>query len=166
MSPKKSTAPRPFRSLGLSLAILAVFFFFGFIPLIPALFVILLRLQGRIFEPVSLAFWLAPALGLLTMVVCVFAWLGRPPYIRILFLACTVLSAALSILFAVRPELLNFIGARAGGISYGSSLDGVLRGTLQCLLPLRLFVLAYVLWYVNRPPSRAFYDQSRLTVRL
>jgi len=68
---------RRFRPLGLSLAILAVFLTLGFFPLIPALFVVLLKAEGHTIDPGESAFWLPSLVGIVVLVLSVFAWIGR-----------------------------------------------------------------------------------------
>ncbi len=142
-----------FRPLGLSLAILATFLMFGFLPLVPALFIVLLRLQGRTLEPVYPTFWLPPILGVIVIILCVFAWAGRPPRVRLTFLIALLFSALVNGYGALRPDQLKLVSELSGG-----SLDSVFRGLTLCLLPMQILVFVYTVWYINRAPARAFFD--------
>jgi hypothetical protein len=157
---RKRASTRPYRSLGLSLAIIGAFSFLGVLSGLPALLVILLRLEGRVFEPRNGAFWAVPLSAALLMVVCFFAWAGRPRRIRIIFIVLTVLTAALNIYTTFRPDLLNFVSDGAGGFVVGSSFESVFSGYLRCMLAPRILVTLFVVWYCRRPVVRAFYGEA------
>ena len=123
---------RRFRPLGLSLAILAVFLTLGFFPLIPALFVVLLKAEGHTIDPGESAFWLPSLVGIVVLVLSVFAWIGRPPRARSLFLIASVLAMLV---------------------------------TLYALIPIRLLVLLYTLWYLNRAPARTYFARPANAVK-
>jgi hypothetical protein len=147
---------RAYRSLGLSLAIMGVFVLFGVFSIFPGLLVVLVRLQGHVYEPVNgLFFWGTQFVGVAMMVVCVFAWVGSPRRIRIYFLVFMVLALASSILISLRPEVMNFMGLP--GVPMGSSLSNVFESYLRCLLPWRIILFIYVIWYCNRPVVLKFY---------
>ncbi len=150
----KSTAPvRNFRPLGLTLAILAVFVVFGFLPIVPTIFVLMLGAEGHPLAPDDALFWLSPLLGLVVMVLSVFAWIGRPARIRGLFLAASALALAADLYATFRPGVLSFNSGISGG-----SLDSLFQNALLCLIPVRVLILLYTIWYVNRAPARAYYD--------
>lgn len=145
-----------FRPLGLSLAILLSFLFFGFWPLVPALFVLLLRLQGRDFTPVYSSFWLPSAAGAGVIILCIFAWLGRPTRVRWIFLGAVLLSAIAGVYSVLRPDQMTFVLEFSGG-----SLDSVFRSVQLCVLPMQLLALLYTLWYTNRAPAREFFSEAQ-----
>ncbi len=149
---------RRFRPLGLSLAILAPFFADGFFSLIPTLFVILLSLEGHPLIPTEGAFWLPPLFGVILIVLSIFAWFGRPTWIRGIFLLIVTLATFSNVYEAIRPSQLTF--TQTQGIS-GGTLGNAFQQALLCLAPLRLFILAYTLWYVNRAPARAFFAPDK-----
>ena len=64
---------RPFRTLGLSLAVIAVFFLLGFVPLVPAIFVGILALEKHPTSPAESEFWLGPVFAVAVIVTCVLA---------------------------------------------------------------------------------------------
>ncbi len=145
--------PQRFRPLGLTLAILAAFLVYGFLPVLPALFVLLPRLQGHMLMPADSSFWLSALAGLLVMVLCVFAWIGRPSRVRLLLMGVLLAAAAINLYTTLRPSSLQFEIGIGGG-----SLDSLFHGALLCLLPLQFLVLVYTLWYCSRAPARAFYE--------
>jgi len=152
---------RRFRPLGLSLAILAVFLTLGFFPLIPALFVVLLKAEGHTIDPGESAFWLPSLVGIVVLVLSVFAWIGRPPRARSLFLIASVLAMLVTLYEAIRPARLDFSG---GGIS-GGSLDNAFQSIQLALIPIRLLVLLYTLWYLNRAPARTYFGRPANAVK-
>src|SRR5579859_4811025 len=95
----------PGRTIGLWLALLAVFIFFGLIPLIPPLFIGILHLEGHDLIPSDGSFWVPPIVGLCTIVACVFAWFGRPRSSRELFLAVATLAAVVNFYSAAYPVI-------------------------------------------------------------
>lgn len=153
---RKSERRTSYRSLGLSLAIISVFVLFGVFSALPAVLVILLRLQGHVYEPVNGAFWLIPLIGLTTMVVSVFAWIGAPRRIRVYFLLMMTLAMIVNLLISVRPDLMNFSGL-SSGVPMVSSFSPIFENYLRCLLPLRIVVFLFVIWYCNRQIVRDYY---------
>jgi len=147
------TNGQPFRTLGLSLAIIVVFFLLGFIPIVPAIFVGILGLEGHPTTPTDGRFWLGPVFAVAVVVTCMLAWIGRPRRAGVYF----QIAAAFSTLVAVYDALhaTAVIGFNTG--IGGGNLDNFFRTIATCLLPIRLTVLAYTLWYVNRVPARAFF---------
>ena len=147
----------PGRTVGLWLALLGVFIFFGLVPLIPPLFIVILHFEGHNLSPSDSAFWAPVVVGLLTIVTCVFAWAGRPRSARGLFLAVATLAAVVNFNAAAHPASLTSGGGGLGG----GNFDSVLQTLGNCLIPIRIVILLYTLWYVNRAPARAFYAARR-----
>ncbi len=145
-----------FRPIGLSLAIVGSLLVFGFFPLIPALFVVLLALQGHHLSPEGLEFWAPAVMGILAIGVCAIAWRGRVRWGRIAFLVCTLLALAVNLYATFKPTELRFTSGMGGG-----SLDGLFRGLVLCLVPIRLLTALYCLWFVSRAPARAFYEGKK-----
>lgn len=143
----------PGRTIGLWLALLTVFIFFGLTPLVPPLFIAVLHFEGHTFSPSDGSFWVPPIVGVLTIITCIFAWFGRPRGSRELFLAMATLAAVVNLYAAARPAILISSGNAFGGGSFDSSLQSI----GNCLIPLRILTLLYALWYINRAPARAFY---------
>jgi hypothetical protein len=150
------STPRVYRSLGLSLAIIGVFALFGVFTILPAVLVLILRLQRVVYEPANVFFWIIGLIGLAVMVVSVFAWFGAPRRIRIYFLLTMMLAMLANILISIRPDLMSFAGIVAGTQLVGS-FGPIFEGYLRCLLPLRIVLFLYVIWYCNRPIVRDFY---------
>lgn len=148
--------PRVYRSLGLSLAIIGVFVLFGVFSALPALLVFLVRLQGHVYEPVNAIFWVIPLIGLAVMVVAVFAWIGAPRRIRIYFLLTMVLAMIANLVISTNPSLMDFAGLNSGQ-GMISSFGPIFESYLRCLLPLRIILFLYVIWYCNRQIVRDFY---------
>lgn len=150
------STPVHFRSLGLSLAIIGVFVFFGLFSLLPAALVIILRLQGRTFEPSSPWFWTLAASGLALMVICVLAWIGAPRRIRLYFIIGTVLAFALNAYLTARPQLLDFVVGTPDQ-PLVTSAESLFTSYVNCLLPFRFVTALFVVWYCNRRIVREFY---------
>jgi len=146
-----------YRSLGLSLAIIAVFALYGIVPTLPALLIVIVRVQGRTFQPINGAFWALPIIAIGTMAVCVFAWVGAPRRARVMFIGIVLLGALVNGFATYRTDLLTFVSALDGGVILGNSFDPIFAGALRCLLPIRVALALFVVWYCNRAVVRAFY---------
>jgi membrane protease YdiL (CAAX protease family) len=162
---------KPKRTFGLSLAILASIFIFSVLPLMQVGVVLLLdaRIQqatadlqlgtqaplavGGNFTGVSTAALAAQtSMGVGFLVIAIFAWVGRPPFIRWVMmaavLALTAIQGVITLITLFTPPDVS------AGIDSGNA---VAQPLLWLRLALILFVPLYVLWYMNRAPARAFY---------
>lgn len=157
---------RPPRTLGLSLAIILSVVLFTILPLLPVIWVILFRIRisetcstfgiadnamcgAELFGVDEPSFVFLGVLGILFLFVAIFAWHGRPPWIRFVMLAAVVLFTLLILVVTLLP--LFTPPDPAQGMS--TSLN-----ELICFVwPPFLLIPAYIIWYMNRGPARAFY---------
>ncbi len=151
--------PTAYRSLGLSLAIIVVFALYGVVPILPGLLLVFVRFQGRTFQPINGAFWALPILGIGTIAVCVFAWIGAPRRARVMFIGIVLLGALVNSFATFRTDLLTFVSALDGGVILGNSFDPIFAGALRCILPIRVTLALFVVWYCNRAVVRAYYEK-------
>jgi len=147
---------RRYRPLGLSVAILAAALLYGVLPLLPVLLMVWLNFQGRIMgaEIVSWLGWLNAALGLLTLLASVLAWVGRPSWSRWMLIGLVVLATALRLV-----QEAQVLFSRSSGIGeVGGNLSGLGQPLALCQIPLLILTPLYIAWYMNRAPARAFYQ--------
>jgi hypothetical protein len=155
---KNAAKPEPrYRPLGMIIAILATAFLYGIIPLVPVGMAGLISLEGHNLSGADLPFsGLDIAAGILILVICVMAWIGRPRWIRWVLIICVWLATAYDIerfVQALQPGSLN------QGLS-GGSLTELTQSALPCVIILLLGVPLYITWYMNRAPARAFYRRD------
>ncbi|MCB9451887.1 MAG: hypothetical protein H6672_10635 [Anaerolineaceae bacterium] len=158
---------KPGRPLGVSLAIVMSVIWFSVLPLLQVGLVLLIhqRFQNIDFassgvQPVAtggdflgVPIWMLAfqaAFGAAFLIVAVFAWRGRPRWMRQALPGAVGLLTGVILIFTLQqafsqPDL-------QAGIS---SVDGtsLLKGDFLGSLLLMLFVI----WYMNRGPARAFY---------
>lgn len=163
---------KPGRPLGLILAIAASVLLYTVVPLMLVGQVLLVEqhfnrmepaipIDGDVFAPIAsggdlrgqIADWhllLQTALALGFLLLALAAWRGKPPLVRYLFSGAVILLTV----FTLLPMLLSTGGDQ--GLS-GGSLDATLRslGLVQALM--YIVVPIYVVWFLNRGPSRAFF---------
>lgn len=164
--------PRPPRTLGISIAILASVCLYTCFPLTQVMFLLLVRdrLQTQ-FNPVDPGIELAPAafggdilgfdsarvlaqalIAVLFLLVAALAWRGKPTAIRWIFIAAVVLLSAGNILLLVNtlinPQTL------ATGLDSGDAANRSLLTTQLCIT---VAIPLYVVWYLSRGPARAFF---------
>lgn len=157
---------KPGRPLGLSLAIVLSILIFALLPLLQAGFVLLLRQQfaniefleeggayGGSIDGISDARLIFSSVsGLLFLVIGVMAWRGKPQIIRYVFVAAVIVITAASI--GVSLLTLN----ASATIEQGIDSSGQLGDTLLIFqMAVSVLIAAYVIWYTNRGPARAFY---------
>lgn len=162
---KSSTKPakkavRRYRPLGVSIAILATAALYCILPIFPALLIgiVALRRPGDISDlagqflggPLG---WISAVLGLITLLVCVFAWLGRPARSRWTLIGLVWLATALRLI-----QTAQALAAHSSVGTVGGSGDAVTRSIALCQLPMLILVPLYITWYMNRAPARAFYS--------
>jgi hypothetical protein len=164
---------KPGRPFGLSLAIIASVMLFTLIPLMQVSMVLLVqyRLQSTTLsigsdsgevQPIAVggdftgvsdsALFVQTLLGLAFLMIAVFAWRGRPSFIRSVFVAAvggltllTLVASALPLL--AQPDLQS-------GFDSGA---GISHSLLSTRIVFSLLVPLYVVWYSNRAPARAFF---------
>ncbi|MBC8170629.1 MAG: hypothetical protein H7X77_03120 [Anaerolineae bacterium] len=165
---------RPGRPLGLTLAILATAFIFSIVPLL-RLGLDLLIMQhfnsltwpslpygeGEV-EPIFSGgethlvnlpeLLLVSTLGTAFLIVAIFAWRGKPVWIRfILYWGVLCLDVIYTLL--ILRSILMPVSLEQGL----TSIDGTLRSSQIGYLVMIILVSLYLLWYMNRAPARAFY---------
>ncbi len=160
---------KPGRPLGVTLAIVASVMLFTVFPLMIVAMVLLvqshfqnLNFDGSDLEPIAMGgdfMGVPPAslgiqviLSLVFLVIAIFAWRGRPPFIRYVILVAVLVLTGIT--FAVTIAENTSPQNLPQGMS---SLDSMLRSGSCGLLVLDLLVSLYVAWYLNRGPARAFY---------
>lgn len=158
---RRDLAQTVYRPLGLTIAILATGVFYGLMPLLEVYF--LRRLdataeEAYILGGVDTTTWttVQGIIGGAILVVCVLAWIGRPPWIRWVLIGAILVPTAIS-LFRVFEAWTDPINPITGG-----QAQETVQGFLRCQGPLLILVPLYVLWYLNRAPSRAFYRRIPL----
>lgn len=143
-----------YRPLGLTIAIVSIAIGYGIIPMLPILLILWSQITRR---NVGVDFvggptgWFDVGLGALTLLGCLFAWVGRPYGVRRALLALVWMR---TLLIAVR--IVEAVTAPAVVIGeVGGTFSGATG--LLCQLPLILFIPLYATWYLNRAPARQFY---------
>lgn len=161
---------KPARPFGVTLAILLCVLFFSVIPLISVGSRVMIERHiagnqtfmmpdGSTVDAVSGvdeggalddgAVRVQIAVSVVFIVVAFFAWRGRSNVMRYLFMAA-VIGIALVLLYQ------NFVLFRDSGFEGGTG--AALLGFVRNINILFLILLpAYVVWYLNRAPARAFY---------
>jgi hypothetical protein len=165
------THSRPQRPLGLTLAILLCVLFFSVLPMmqaIPILWVnyhfnttVQARLVDNPYDPYFVGMSLpgvniAPlVVAVLFLVVAVLALRGRPRGIRYILLISVLAVAAINIIGNIQASLA------AVDLSKGFDSSTLPRGQIDWQsVGFNIFVTLYTVWYINRAPARAFYDQA------
>jgi hypothetical protein len=149
-----------FRPLGLTIGILAAFVLFGFWQIIK--FYIAYRLnagQGNFIVggfPYDTWTKAGGIAGVLIMTCAIFAWMGKPSFMRWGFQILVLVSG-----FLLIGESFYRLYGPTDIVGMGS-LNDVASDTAKCLIPTQLGTLIYVLWFMNRAPARAFYTQTPL----
>lgn len=164
---------KPPRTLGIAFAILASVCLFSCLPLTQS--VILYALASRstlefpepstvegevtpVFQGNSLIGLESPQLMIQTVLAVVFliigilAWRGKPPYIRLIFMAAVLLLSVGNI--ALLYSSLTTPPDIAAGFDSGADIARQLNITYLCV---SLAIPLYVIWYMSRGPARAFY---------
>jgi hypothetical protein len=158
---------RPGRPLGVSLAIFASVMLYTVFPLMIVAMVLLVarHFQNIDFgelQPLAVGgdfLGLSPAtlviqaiVALVFLVIAIFAWRGRPAYIRYVMLAAVILLTLYSLAMTIMPTLTN------QNLPQGiSSLDSLMSSVSCGQFAMSALVSLYVVWYLNRGPARAFY---------
>ncbi len=160
---------RPGRPLGVSLAIFASVTLFTVFPLL--LVAMVLRVQQHIsnasfgvagFQPIAVGgdfmgvnpvnLGIQAIVSLAFLVIAVFAWIGRPAFIRYVMLGAVIVVTIFSLLVTISQTFGQ------PDVSQGASSLDALMGSVSCgRFALNTLVSLYVVWYLNRGPARAFY---------
>ncbi|MCC7448047.1 MAG: hypothetical protein IT324_11565 [Anaerolineae bacterium] len=159
-STKTASKPAPrYRPLGVSIAILATAALYCLLPIFPVLLlvIVILRRPSDISDlagqfiggPLG---WVSALIGIITLVVCVFAWIGRPARSRWTLIGLVWLATALRLI-----QTAQALSVHSGIGTVGGSGDAVTRSIALCQLPMLIIVPLYITWYMNRAPARAFY---------
>jgi hypothetical protein len=148
-----------YRPLGLTAAILSTAIGYGLLPLTSLLLVAWSALSRRGIG-VELAntprTYVDVSLGVIVLMACVMAWIGRPRGVRMALLVLVWLSTLLQIYYAVGSPLAP---ATASDELIGGNFD--VSRVLICQMPFLLAIATYVTWYLNRAPARQFYAQRQ-----
>jgi hypothetical protein len=152
----KNVANRRYRPLGLTIAILATMGLYGIWPMLPALLLIWVTVRGHqnvggdIIDTVG---WVNTALGFITVVACVMAWVGRPRWSRWLMIVLVLLATVFRLVQTVQALITPncAIGQVCGSLQSLAGPYTLCQGLMLILVPL------YIVWYMNRAPARAFY---------
>ncbi|MDX2139619.1 MAG: hypothetical protein SF123_16155 [Chloroflexota bacterium] len=164
---------KPPRTIGITFAILASVCLFSCLPLTQA--VILFSLASRstlqfpepstvdvevtpVFQGSSLIGLESPqliiqiVLAIIFLIIGILAWRGKPPYIRLVFMATVLLLSAgnIALLYTSLTALPNL----ATGFDSAADIARQLNMTYLCV---SLAIPMYVVWYMSRGPARAFY---------
>lgn len=139
------------RPLGLSIALWACTVLYGLYPLAEATFyLVMTSRRSSIQVPPRVLIGLGLSVGFLLLMVP--AWRGRPPQIRLALTAAVLLLMIINLGFAL-GDLLT----QPEGIIADSATD-LNRAANTCAIPLYVLITAYIVWYLNRYPSRAYYS--------
>lgn len=160
---KSTSSDRVRRPLGLTLAILSIGVLFGLAPLLEVYF--LHRIDATTDDELfllggvdmSLWFWLEAGWGVVILILCVFAWWGRPARIRFILVAAILIPTAVNLFRVI--EAVN----SPNNPVFGGQVQSTMRSYLICQLPLLFVVPLYSVWYLNRAPARAFYRRVPLS---
>jgi hypothetical protein len=153
-------ADRRYRPLGVSIAILATAALYCILPIFPVLLlvIVVLRRPGDLSDlagqflggPLG---WISALIGIITLIVCVFAWIGRPSRSRWTLIGLVWLATALRLI-----QTAQALSTHSSIGVVGGSGDAVTRSVALCQLPMLILVPLYITWYMNRAPARAFYS--------
>ena len=160
---------RPPRPFGVTLAIIASLFLFTVFPLMEVGMLLSVRLhfanltfEGNGPQPFAIGadflgipdskIFLQAIIALIFLVIAIFAWRGRPPFMRYILIAvCAGLT-----LFNILNVVVSQLGQQDLTAGF-SSLDSILNSLSLGQFVISLIVTIYVVWYLNRGPARAFY---------
>lgn len=160
---------RPPRPFGVTLAVIASIILFTLFPLAEVALLVSVRLHfsnmtlgGDGPQPIAMGadflgipdsrIILQSVIAIGFLIIAVFAWRGRPSFMRyVLMLSCIGLTlySILSVIFSQLAEKSLEAGM--------SSLDSILNSISLGQFIISALVTLYVVWYLNRGPARAFY---------
>ncbi len=151
-------ADRPLATFGLRLGLMVTFMLLGVAPIIK--FYVAIRLnagESDVALGVPYDIW-SQAVGLgsgLTLLATILAWRGRPPAIHWIFQVIVILNMA-----AIIVEAIVRYNSDCPNCVIQFSQD-VINRAFRYLIPVQIATLIYVLWYINRSPARAYYQNNR-----
>lgn len=150
---------RPLPTFGLRLGLMMVFLMVGVAPLIKVYVAYRLNASVERFEvllgvPFDLWTQLVGVGATLTLVTTVVAWRGRPTQVYWLFQAVLLLTT-----IAIGAEAAVRAFAECENCVVDPARDAI-NISFQCILPLQILTVVYMLWYINRKPARAFYGKG------
>lgn len=171
MASDSSEINRPGRPFGVTIAILISVLFFSVLPLLfvgmrvaiedyvtrPKEIILpdgtvttdagLSGIEESAFTSAEVVFQVGVSLAF--VVVAVFAWRGRPKYMRFVLMVSVLLLAGILIF----QQVTGVQDANRDG----GSLDNIVSVLLQGQVIAYIILPLYVVWYLNRAPARAFY---------
>lgn len=156
-----STTDRVRRPPGLTIAIISVAILYGVLPLLEVCF--LRRLAISADEAylggveITTWTWIEAGVGLVILLICLLAWIGRPSWIRIVLIVAIVIPTLLN-LYRIVQAINDPVDPLFGG-----QVQSAMRNLLLCQLPALVLVPLYTAWYLNRTPARAFYQRVPLS---
>jgi hypothetical protein len=171
--PPLNNLPRPGRTLGVSLAILASVMLFSVFPLLQLAMLLIINFRFRNVDlpvpgqegtvaPIAVGgdftgvanevVVIQAVIGVVYLVIAFFAWRGRPRWIRFAMLAAVVAMTLVTVAFSISPLFTQ--PDLSQGIDSGEALR---RTLLSSQLVISILVALYVVWYMNRGPARAYY---------
>ncbi len=163
-APRKTSRPAPTptarvrRPPGVTLAIVAVALLYGVRPLVEI--ALWSRLDATAEEAllpggveITTWAWVEGIFGAAMLVLCALTWRGRPAWIR-----WGLIGAMLTLTAINLARIVQAWGAEPDPI-FGGQLQSTLRSVLLCQLPMMVLVPLYVVWFLNRAPARAFFQQ-------
>jgi hypothetical protein len=152
---KNKPEPR-YRPLGMIIAIIATGFLYGIVPLVPVGMSALITLEGHHLAGADLPFSALDVLaGVMILVVCVMAWIGRPRWVRWVLILSVWLATAYDferLYQNAQPQPI--IGTTSG------SFTQFAQSAVPCVVILLVAVPLYITWYMNRAPVRNFYRRD------
>ncbi|GAB1422658.1 hypothetical protein MASR2M15_28970 [Anaerolineales bacterium] len=158
MNLKGRKPPRPF---GVGLAIISTTTLFALAPLVQVIFWLQLKNNIQIDENgmrfgVDLlgiderAFYVQGAIAFAFLMIAIITWRGRPQWMRIFFSICVLIYGLIAIIGSVRQLIL----------AQDASISSAETFTIQaaCVqIGFSLFLIVYVVWFMNRWSARAFF---------
>ena len=155
---------RPGRPLGVTLAIIASMLLYTCWPILQVVTILrlnsLMDTQDGITTGIQLTnvpefvYFVQVFLSLVFFFVALLAWRGRPAIMRFVLVGAVLFFTVFSVVSNILPILLSQPSLTEGGLDSGQEVAKQLT-TGQLIFTILLPV--YVIWFMNRGPSRAFY---------
>lgn len=140
------------RPLGLTIALAACTLLYGLYPLALGLFYVTMAVRRQASGlDARAALTLLTSVGFLVLLIP--AWRGRPPRVRLILTLAVLALAVLNLAFAAT----DLLAPAASGGALLDTLSEAERTVNLCAFPVYGLVTLYVVWYLNRRPSRNFY---------
>lgn len=87
-----------------------------------------------------------------------FAWTGRPVGI---FRGFQVVLVATLIAIGLELAIRYFGDYENTSVFFGTTDNDIFNRIFRAIFVFQLLIVVYILWYINRAPARAFYDQYK-----